>query len=40
MGNAKKKTKQTAIQIPKISVGQYLLLFDIRYFLKISLNIS
>ena len=40
MGNAKKKKKKTVIQIPKISVGQYLLLFDIRYFLKISLNIS
>ena len=33
MGNAKK----TVIHNPKLRVGQYLLLFDIRYYLKISM---
>ena len=32
MGDAEK----TVIHIPKLRVGQYLLLFDIRYYLKIS----
>ena len=36
MGNAKK----VLIHIPKLKVGQYLLLVDIRYCLKISLIYS
>ena len=36
MGNAEK----TTIHIPKLSVGQYLFLFDIGYFLKILLTYS
>ena len=36
MGNAKK----TVINIPKLSVGQYLLIFDICYYLKTSLIYS
>ena len=36
MGNAKK----TVIHNPKLRIGQYLLLFDIRYYLKISLICS
>ena len=32
--------KKTVIHIPKLRVCQYLLLFNIRYYLKISLNIS
>ena len=36
MGN----TEKTVIRIPKLKVGQYLLLFDIRYFLKIPLICS
>ena len=32
MGNAKK----TVIHIPKLRVGRYLFLFDVRQFLKIS----
>ena len=39
MGNAKKKTVNH-IPKPKLRVGQYLLLFDIRYYLKISLTCS
>ena len=37
MGNGKKKT---GIHIPKLRVGQYLFLFDIRYYFKISLTCS
>ena len=36
MGNAKK----TVIRIPKLRVGQYLLLFGIRYYFEISLIYS
>ena len=32
--------KKTVIHIPKLRVCQYLLLFNICYYLKISLNIS
>ena len=32
--------EKTVIHIPKLSVGQYLLLFDISYYLKISLICS
>ena len=34
MGN----TKKTVTDIPKIKVGQYLFLFDIRYYLKVTLT--
>ena len=36
MGNAKKKL----IHIPKLRIGQYLLLCDLRYYLQISLIYS
>ena len=36
MGN----TKKTVIHIPKLRVGQYLLLFDVGYYLKVSLICS
>ena len=32
--------KKTGIHIPKLRVGQYLFLFDIRYYFKISLTCS